>query len=302
MPLGIGNSSSTFRDEASGEDTPRQSADIFNVGSKYFETLGIPLLSGRDFEPADLERDTAIINQKMAEELFGNQNPIGRRVSGNHQSYEIIGVSANAKSRTLGEEQRNCLYQFMERNPQSSIVLFGLNILVKTGGSPHLLERAVVQEIHNLDPNLAVFNTKTMDEHLLQALLIPRASAYLFGVFGIIGLTLASVGLYGVMSHSVRQRTKEIGIRRALGAQPTQVLRTVLARGMGLAMIGLVIGLGAAAAIGRLFEGYLYGIEATDQVTFVSVPILLMLIALVAVLIPARRAAGVEPTTALRYE
>ena len=149
---------------------------------------------------------------------------------------------------------------------------------------------------------MAVFNTETMQEHMNKSLLLPRISALLFGIFGAVGLTLAAIGLYGVMSYSVRRRTREIGIRMALGARPGSVLRMVLGQGLLLTGVGLAIGLGIALGLGRFTASLLYGISGTDPLTFVTVSAVLLAAATVAVVVPASRAARVEPNSALRYQ
>ncbi|MCP5113546.1 MAG: FtsX-like permease family protein, partial [bacterium] len=217
-------------------------------------------------------------------------------------SWEVVGIAANSKSRTLGEEQKNCVFRFLNSKPDVAVILLGMNILAKTTGDPNAVARPLREEIRAIDPNLAVFGIETMQEHLNKALLIPRVSATLLGVFGTVGLTLAIIGLYGVMSYSVRGRTREIGIRMALGAPKEAVLKGVLRHGMSLAGVGLLIGLGGAFFVGKLSSAYLYGISAADPVTFIAVPVLLITVALVASLVPANRAARVSPSTALRYE
>ena len=174
--------------------------------------------------------------------------------------------------------------------------------MVKTTGDPNAMIRPVRQQIAALDPNLAVDNIETMDEHVDKALLIPRLSAVLLGVFGAVGLTLATVGLYGVMSYSVRRRTREIGIRMALGARTGGVLRLVARQGLALAGIGVAIGLALSLLVSRFAASLLYGISATDPLTFIAVPTLLLIVAVLAVLLPARRAAKTDPLAALRYE
>ena len=158
------------------------------------------------------------------------------------------------------------------------------------------------EQIAALDPNMAVFGTETMQEHLSESLLLPRISAWLLGSFGGVGLTLGAIGLYGVMSYSVRRRTHEIGVRMALGARPGTVLTMVLRQGLALTSVGLVIGLAIAVAVGRLAAGLLYGISGTDLTTFLVVPTVLVAAALVAIVIPACRAAKVDPVVALRNE
>jgi ABC-type antimicrobial peptide transport system permease subunit len=158
----------------------------------------------------------------------------------------------------------------------------------------------VREQIAALDPNLAVFGAETMQEHLNESLLLPRISAWLLGSFGAVGLTLGAIGLYGVMSYSVRRRTHEIGVRMALGARPGAVLAMVLRQGLALTSVGLAIGLSMAVAVGRLAASLLYGISGTDPITFLTVPAVLVAAALAAIVIPARRAAQVDPVVALR--
>jgi len=214
----------------------------------------------------------------------------------------IIGVARNAKSRTLGEEPQNCAYLFLEAAPEKVFSFLGISLAVKTAVNPRSLLRPVRAQIAALDPNLAVFNIETMQEHVDKSLLLPRMSAMLLGVFGVVGLTLAGVGLYGVMSYSVCRRTREIGIRMALGAKPGSVLAMVLRQGLTLTGVGLAIGLALALALGRFTASLLYGISGTDPLTFLAVPVVLLAVSLVAIVFPAYRAAHVEPTTALRYE
>jgi ABC-type antimicrobial peptide transport system permease subunit len=164
------------------------------------------------------------------------------------------------------------------------------------------MAQAVRQQITALDPTMAVFNAETMQEHVDKSMILPRISALLFGVFGAVGLTLAAIGLYGVMSYSVRRRTREIGIRMALGAKPLAVLRMVLRQGLTLTGIGLAIGVVIALVLGRFTASVLYGTSGTDLLTFAIVSVVLLAASTVAILIPAFRASHVEPTTALRYE
>jgi len=180
--------------------------------------------------------------------------------------------------------------------------LLGLTLLVKTSGDPAQMIHPVRQQIEALDPHLAVFSVDTLTHHVSKAFLVPRLCAMLFGIFGLIGLTLASVGLYGVVSYSVRSRTREIGIRMALGARAAGIVRLVVRQGLAIVIAGLALGLGLAFALSRFTASLLYGISATDAVTFVGVPLVLLAAALLAVLLPARRAAAVQPMSALRFE
>jgi len=303
VPLSIGGTSYNF-DVDAAKDRPQQSAnaDVYNVGSGYFQTLGIPLLRGRDFNIHTDDQHVAIINETMAGHLFPNQDPIGRLMRAEKTPYTVIGVARNSKSRTLGEEPANCAYLFIEAAPETVFSFYGISTAVKTSVNPLRLARPVRDQIAALDPNMAVFNTETMQEHVNKSLLLPRLSALLLGIFGAVGLTLAAIGLYGVMSYSVRRRTREIGIRMALGARPGTVLKMVLGQGLLLTGVGLAIGLGIALGLGRFTASLLYGISGTDLLTFVTVPAVLLAVAVVAIVVPAFRAAHVEPTTALRYE
>jgi len=303
VPLSIGGTSYNFNvDAAGGHAQQSANADVYNVGSGYFQTMGIPLLRGRDFNLQTHDEHVAVINEMMAGHLFPNQDPIGRTMRADKTLYTVIGVARNTKSRTLGEKPANCAYLFLEAAPEKVFSFFGITTLVKTSVNPLRLARQVRDQIAALDPNLAVFNTETMQEHANKSLLLPRISALLLGIFGAVGLTLAAIGLYGVMSYSVRRRTREIGIRMALGARPGAVLKMVLHQGLMLTGLGLAIGLGIALALGRFTASLLYGISGTDLLTFITVPAVLLAAATAAVVVPAFRAAHVDPTTALRHE
>lgn len=300
VPLSVGGVNFDFETQsASGKKSAN--SDVYRVGRNYFATLGIPMLSGRDFESRD--SDTAlIVNEKLAAGLFPKGGAVGATVTADGRTYQVAGVVRNAKSRTLGEEPRACAYFSLEGAPDKVMSFFGTSLLVKTGGKPERDERAVRDIITRLDPTLAVTSSETMREHVNKALLLPQVCAALLGVFGLIGLTLATVGLYGVLSYVVRARTREIGIRVALGAERKGVLGLVFRQGIALAGIGTVAGLGLAAAVTRFASAFLYGIGAHDLVTFVGVPLMLLLVAGIAIAAPASRAARIEPMKALRYE
>jgi predicted permease len=300
VPLSIGGTSLDFKADGV-KDAKQIAADVYFAGSHLFATMGIPLLHGRDF---DKQADAAsiILNERMAQHMFPHADPIGRRIMESGKAYEVIGVAKNFKSRTLGEEPSDVAFLYLEARPEDVFSFYGISIVVKTAGDPNAMIRPVRQEIASLDPNLAVSGTETMREHVNGALLIPRLSAVLLGVFGAVGLTLATVGLYGVMSYSVRRRTREIGIRMALGARSGGVLGLVARQGLALAGIGVAIGLALALMGSRFAASLLYGVSATDPLTFIVVPALLLAVAALAVLLPARRAARTDPLRALRYE
>jgi predicted permease len=303
VPLSIAGNGRNF-DVDAAKDHPARSvnADVYGVFPGYFQTLGIPFLRGHDFDLQTDGHNAAIINETMAGHLFPNQDPIGRPVRADKASYTVIGVVRNSKSRTVGEGAVDCAYLFLDVAPEKGVSFFGISTLVKTSVDPRGLERPVREQIAALDPNMAVFDTETMQEHLDESLLLPRISAWLLGSFGAVGLTLGAIGLYGVMSYSVRRRTHEIAVRMALGAQPGTVVATVLRQGLVLTSVGLAVGLSIALAVGRLSASLLYGVSGTDPITFLVVPTVLLAAALVAIVIPARRAAQVDPLAALRNE
>lgn len=304
VPLSLANNGGRFEVDAT-KDLAAQSvnADFRNVFSGYFTTMGIPLLSGRDFDThANRQKTEIIINETMASHLFPNEDPLGRVIHSGKTAYTVIGVVRNTKSRTVGEGPRNCAFLYLDVVPGKNVNFFGISVLIKTAGDPRLLVQPVHDQIASLDPNLSVFNVETMKEQVSDSLLLPRMSAWLLGCFGTVGLTLGAIGLFGVISYSVRRRTHEIGVRMAMGAQPSAVLAMVLRQGLTLTGVGLILGLVAAAVVGRFSASLLYGVSGTDPVTFLIVPSVLVAVAFVATVIPARRAALVDPVIALRNE
>ena len=281
---------------------PALGVDLYMASPGYFETLGIPRLGGRDFanETASGSK-VAVVNEEFVRRLFKDENAIGRRVTGGGATYEIIGIVGNIKSRTLGEPLRPVLFRSLAQSIAGDPSFLGYSVVVRIAGAPAALAPAVRREIHSLDPTLAIFNAETMEEHLRDALFLPRLAGTLFGVFGVVGLLLAAVGLYGVMSYSVSQRTREIGIRMALGAQTGEVRRLVVRQGMLLTLVALALGLAAAWAVAQFSASFLYGVQPHDLYTFTGVPLFLAGIAFLACWIPSRRAAMVDPLTALRH-
>jgi predicted permease len=278
-------------------------ADLYMVTPGYFDALGTRLIAGRDFnhEVAGGLR-TAVVNEAFANRLFGNANPIGQHVNSDRWTYEIIGVAGNAKSRTLGEDARPILYRSLDQSIGDDPSEMGYTVVLHTRADPALLAEPARLQVYALDRAMAVYNEETMEKHVRTAYSLPRAAATLFGAFGGIGLVLASIGLYGVMSYGVSRRTREIAIRIAVGARPGAVERVVVRQGMTLACIAVVLGWPAAWMLSRLAASFLYGIQPHDLFTFVAVPLMLTVIALAACWIPARRAAGVQPMEALRVE
>jgi predicted permease len=303
-PLSMGNRSDGFSVEGRPETLDLNSTvDLYMATTGYFDTMAIPLIAGRDFmNEGAAEPNVAVVNEAFVAQMFKKENPLGQRVNGGGVTYQIIGVVKNTKSRTLGEQLRPVLYRSLAQSVGRDPSFLGYTVVVRSAGDAAGLASAVRGEIRALDPTLAIFNAVTMEEHLRGALFLPRLAGTLFGVFGIVGLLLAAVGLYGVMSYSVSRRTREIGIRMALGAQAAGVQRLIVRQGMALTLIAVVLGLGAAFAVTKVFTSILYGVRPHDLLTFTVVPLFLAGVALLACWIPSRRAAHVDPLTALRYE
>ncbi len=308
VPLNGGNRSDDFHalvkpKSNAGVSEPDPIVELYMVTPGYFEAMGIPRLAGRDFsnETVTSGPKAAIIDEAFAKKIFGSENPIGQSVLGGGVTYQIIGVVGNIKSRTLGEETRPVLFRALDQTVAYDPAFMGYSVLVRSA-HPTEIVGAVRSQIHSLDPGLPVYNVQSMQEHLRDAFILPRLAATLFGVFGAIGLVLAAVGLYGVMSYSVSRRTREIGIRMALGAQVRQVQQLIVREGMVPAAIAIVLGIPAAYALSRLFTSVLYGIHNDDPATFAAVPVFLAVVALFACWLPARRASRVDPQVVLRSE
>lgn len=287
----------------SGKDALSTNADLYMTTQGYFDALGTPRLAGRDFgnEVADGPR-VAIINKAFADRLFPGVNPIGQHVNGGQWNYEIVGVVGNAKSRTLGEDPRPILYRSLDQSITDDPSVMGYTLIVHTAGDPAALGDAVRRQVYALDPAIAIYNEETMEEHVRTAYFLPRIAATLFGVFGCIGLVLAAVGLYGVMSYAVSRRTREIGIRMAMGARRGMVERLIVRQGMALTVIAMLLGWPAAWLLSKFASSFLYGIQPHDWLTFTIVPVFLAAVALMACWLPARRAASIDPVKALRTE
>jgi predicted permease len=303
VPLSGGNRSDALHADGQPQNGPDPNVELYMATRGYFETMGIPRLTGRDFgNESPTAPKVAIINEALAEHLYGRTNPIGHSLTGGGVTYQIIGVVKNIKSRTYGEETRYVLFRSLAQNTGSDPSFLGYQLIVHYSGNPGAVIQATRAQIRALDPNMAVYGVETMQQHLSKALFLPRLAGTLFGVFGFIGLTLAAVGLYGVISYSVAHRTHEIGIRLALGAPLRAIRGLVLRQGMSLIAIAIAIGMPAAWFAAKFSRSFLYGVRPHDPITFVVVPLFLTAIALLACWVPARRATKTDPQTALRYE
>jgi putative ABC transport system permease protein len=285
--------------DAPGEEP---STNYYAVSPDYFKAMGIPLLRGRLFTERD-KKDTprvAIINETMAKKFFPGEDPIGKGINvtnGPERFREIVGIVADVKQYGLDRPTTAQTYEPYLQTPFS-----GMTLIVRTEGNPTALNAGVRGQVLSIDKDQPVSRSRTLEEVIAESVAKQRFAMMLLGIFAVVALILAAVGLYGVMSYSVTQRTHEIGIRMALGAQQKDVLKLVVGQGMILALIGVGVGLLASLALTSVMRTLLFGITATDPLTFLAIPLLLAVVALAASLMPARRAMKVDPMIALRYE
>jgi macrolide transport system ATP-binding/permease protein len=275
------------------------SLDIVTVSPRFFETTGLPLISGRDFRSIDTEKSAQvmIVNETMARKFWPNDDALGRSFYDGETTFEVVGVARNTKYRDLREPPRMTFYLPLAQAYQPS-----MNLLVRTTADPLQTAPAIQARLHEIEPALNVFNNRTLLEHVGRSLYVERMQSSLLTSFGILALTLTAIGIYGVVAYSVAQRTREVGIRMALGAQKKDVLKMMLAQGVGLVAAGTALGLLAFFWLSRLVSSRLYGVSAYDPATLIIVVVVLTVVALVATYIPARRATKVDPLVALRYE
>jgi predicted permease len=279
--------------------------DANRVAPRYFHTLNIPLLQGRDFSEADRAGApaVAIINQALAERLWPGESPIGKRLAApflngpRRPPVEVIGVVSDTRYRTLLADAPTILYL-----PVLQAYDGRTTLVIHTTGEPAAMIETLRGEVTQVAKNLPLFAVKSMSEQVATTLWQQRMAASLIGIFGGLALVLAAIGLYGVIAHSVTQRTREIGIRMALGADPTNIVGLVVKQGLKLALAGVSLGMVAALALTRLMSSLLYEVSATDPTTFIIASFVLIAVASLASYIPARRATKVDPMIALRYE
>jgi predicted permease len=300
--FGGGLAGTIFRE---GEQTdPNNRGTLVNfddVTPGHFETMRIPLISGRDFTDFDREKTTrvAVINEAMAKAVWPGQDALGKRfaIVSEPDLLQVIGIVGTAVVGQIGEDPQPVAYLPMRQQYSP----FG-TLVVRTSSNPEPLVGAVRAQIQPIDKNLAFTNAQTVQQILGQGLWAARMGAALLGLFGALALILASIGIYGVLAYSVAQRTSEIGLRMALGAQPRQVLGLVLKQGMLLAMMGAAVGILVALPVARMAGNLLYGVSATDPLTYAGITLLLLCVALLACYLPARRATRIDPLKALRVE
>jgi putative ABC transport system permease protein len=310
FPLPLNGDRFSISFQIDGRPVPEKdepSADFFTAGIGYFRTMGIPVLKGRDFEDRDKHGSTPVIivSETFARQYFPNEDPIGKRIHPGISSIddeestmrEIVGVAGDVRNRSLNTEPRAAYYV-----PQTQVPFSQMVMVVKTNSEPRSFIPTATKEVAAMDADLPLFGVKTMEEYLSASVAAPRFNTTLLSIFAAVALVLTVVGLYGVMSYSVAQRTNEIGIRIALGAQGRDVLLMIVKQGSKLILIGLAIGLFGAYAVTRLVASLLFGVTAKDPFTFAAVAVLLAIVGLFACYVPAWRATKVDPMEALRCE
>jgi putative ABC transport system permease protein len=306
LPLYGGLGSGTgFKIEGRPEPPPGQgpSCDVRAVDAGYFQTMGIPLLRGRNFSDLELreKRHVVLINEALARQHFPNEDPIGKRldVAMFDEPFwaEIIGVVGNVRYDSLVDEPPPAAYF-----SHSDLTYGFMTLVIRTDGDPVAIAPAVQREIRSLDPNQPVSDVRSMNQVMSEWVSRSRFNTLLLGLFAGLATLLSAVGIFGVMNYSVALRTRELGLRLAIGAQPRQVLLLVLKQGLLLTVFGIAIGLAAAFALTRLLSGLLFGVEAVDVSTFTTISLLLVVVSLLACYLPARRAMRIDPLQALRYE
>jgi putative ABC transport system permease protein len=274
----------------------------------YFGTIGIPLIGGRHFSPTDGPEapDVAIVNQTLARTAWPNENPIGHRLQvlapEGDIALTVIGVAGDVKESLdprspLQVDPRPTIYRPASQEPVS-----GMTLIIRTQPDPLTLGAAVRREVAAVDPAVPVLALQSLRQGLMQSMETPRFHTILLLGFAVLALLLAAVGVYGVIAYSVHQRTREIGIRLAVGAAPGQVSRAILREGLMLALTGIALGVAGAFGAVRLIAHYLFGVRATDPAAFIAVSVVLLTVAAAASYLPARRAARIDPLLALRYE
>jgi putative ABC transport system permease protein len=311
LPLSGSDASANFQIEGQprlgAADQPR--AKFRAASGDYFVALGIPLLGGRLFDSRDNQHTpkVVIINQTAARRYWPNDNPIGKRILSNFDDEQwstIIGVVGDVKHTGLDAETNpENYYHYLQIPPEAmNFAEATMALVIRSSADAAAMTSAVRRELRTLDPGQPVFDVHTMQDRLYGSVAQPRFRTILISAFAGLALVLAALGLYGVVAYSVSQRTAELGIRMALGADPRSILRLVVFRAVGLAAIGLGIGVAVTLAGSRMLSRFLFGVSAADPITLASTCVIILLVALTASLVPALRAAKVDPAVALRAE
>lgn len=301
VPLGFGGTSDMGFRVDGYSPAPNEEMQVYynRVSSDYLKTLGIQLIAGREFTDRDVAGtpDVAIVNETLARRYFAGRNPLGGRIRVGSRTLEIVGVARDGKYANINEPPRPYMYL-----PQPQWYRPDAVLQVRTQGDPLAIVPALHTLVRSMDADIPLFDIRTIEDHLEIAVFIQRMVASLLGAFGFLALVLATVGLYGVVAAIVVQRTAEIGMRMALGARSMDIIRLILRQGFAMIGLGIVIGLGVAFGVTRFFASLLVGVSTTDVISFAGTTLLLLLVALLATYLPARRAATVDPLVALRNE
>jgi len=283
--------------------TPAKDEDMHlnyeTVGPDYFRTMRIPLVQGRDFDERDNEhaRGVVIINETMARRYWTGGDALGRRIKLDKSWLQIVGIAKDVKNRTLNEALQPFLYVPFLQDYRSNMILVARTVI-----EPKTMFHAVRAETAALDPKIPMFDAKTFEQHIGLSLFLQRMAATILSIFGLLALSLAAVGVYGVMAYAVSQRTRELGIRISIGASRSDVLKLILGQGLTLSVVGLIGGLVTALVVTRFSAHLLYGVSSADPVTFTVIALLLLGVAVVSGYFPARRATRIDPVVALRME
>jgi putative ABC transport system permease protein len=272
------------------------------ASAEYFRTMGIPVLQGRVFTEQDTAKSQRVIvvSDSFAKRFFPNHDPVGKRLVIDFREPwigEIIGVVGSIRHSSLAREPYREMYTCVAQRPPG-----GSTIVVRTEMNPGELVSAIREQMRALDPSVPLFNVKLLDQRVSESLAQPRFRTALLGLFAAAALLLVMIGIYGVLAQSVVMRTREVGIRLALGAQTSNVLGLIIRQGVQLALIGVAVGTVAALGLTRIMTRFLFDVKPTDPITFASVSVLLLGVAALACWLPARRASRVDPMEALRYE
>jgi putative ABC transport system permease protein len=310
LPVSSGGGAIHFNIYGRPPKSPHEftAAGYFTVTPHYFETISVPLLQGRFLAASDTEKAPAVvvINATMARTYWPNESPLGKRMQlgalpENEVPWmEVVGVVGDVLQ-NLGNSPAAEMY-LPYRQADALLPVFQLSLVIRTVTEPHAAVSALRSAVAEIDPNQPLVNMRSMEENISTNVAQPRFRAWLIGIFAVLALVLAAVGVYGVMSYTVTLRTGEIGVRVTMGAQPLDVFRIIVGEGLRLALLGVGVGLVTALALARLLRGFLFGISAYDPLTFIGVSVILTVVAVAACYFPARRATLVDPLVALRYE
>jgi predicted permease len=298
VPLWYGENASFFSIDA---DSSRARLGFSRIGPQYFATLRIPLLHGREFVPTDTRTSpgVVIVNETMARQFWPDGAALGHQVREGNDGYEVVGVVRDSRQTSLAERARPWVYRPLTQEPTDNP---SLSLAVRFSGDPSKIREQVQREALALVPAWPVFHFRALDEGLALQRLVPRLGATLLGVLGAIGLLLAAIGMYGVTAYVVKQRTREIGIRLALGSPVPRVVALVMRQGMGVCATGAAVGIALALSVSRFLDRVLVQTASADLLTYAAVTSILLVVALLACYLPSRAVACTHPLDALRDE